>query len=83
MYQLVVHTMIYARKLQKERIKVFVSSLPSHYLHWTMLFCCRWKRGQCFLLSLEKKKMYFAVIGKKTKLFSVVGKEDNVFLLSL
>ncbi len=73
--QLVVFTMIYARKIHKDRIKVFVSSLPSHYLHWTR----NMTKGQCLLLSLVKKTMFFAVVGKEDIVFAVVGKEDNVF----
>jgi hypothetical protein len=73
--QLVVFTMIYARKIHKDRIKVFVSSLPSHYLHWTR----NMTKGQCLLLSFVKKTMYFAVVGKKTKFFNVVGKKVNAF----
>ncbi len=83
----------------KNRIKVFVSSLSSHYLHWTriikktMLFCCRWKREQCFccrwkrrqciLLSLEKRQCFFAVVGKKDNVFLLRWKRSQYFLLSL
>ncbi len=82
MYQLVVYTMIYARKLQKERIKVFVSSLSSHYLHWKNYkednaFLLSLEKKTMFLLSLEKKTIFFDVLGKK--IVAVLGKENNIF----
>jgi len=73
--QLVVFTMIYARKTQKDGRKVFVSSLSSHYLYWTRII----KKDDASLLSLKKRTMFFAVIGKEDNVSCCRWKKDKVF----